>query len=213
MARIKFVGRETRRGALPMVCLVCGEDAVARLRRRFTWHPAWVYAFIFTGLLPYWIVVQIIGKDRAIDLPMCRWHRHYWLIRFGILMASLVAILIFNFVLAIIAASLNWEGWVCWPFWLMLLGWFAEIFALQFMGLRAVEITDNSITLTNISPIFAEEFQAFRQKRKSPRDEDEYDDEQPPRRRREQTEDPENDRERPPRRRRRRDEDYDDYED
>ena len=38
MARIKFIGRETRRGALPMLCMVCGEDAVTRLRRRFTWH-------------------------------------------------------------------------------------------------------------------------------------------------------------------------------
>jgi hypothetical protein len=208
MARIKFVGRDTRRGALPMVCLVCGEDAVMRLRRRFTWHPAWVYAFIFAGGLPYWIMVQLIGKSRAIDLPMCRWHRHYWQIRFGILVASLVAIMLFDVVLMIIAAVLNWGNWVCWPFWLLFLVWFVEIFALQFIGLRAVEITDNGITLTNISPIFAEEFQAYRQKRKSAQDEDESDDEEPPRRRRTQI-DAENDRERPPRRRRR-DEDYDD---
>jgi hypothetical protein len=215
MARVTFVGRAMGRGALPKVCMICGDDAKARLRKRFTWHPPWVYLLIFTGLLPYAIGALILSKNQAVDLPMCARHRHYWTIRLGIIFASFAAILLLSFGLIAVAASQDWGGWVCSLVIFFFVAWIVEILVLQLLGLRACEITDNSITLTNISPIFVEEWRAYQRERKSRRYEDDYEDRRPRRPREaieemELIDDPEAFRERPPRRRRR---DEDDFED
>jgi hypothetical protein len=177
MARVRFSGRATRRGALPMVCMVCGDDADVRLRKRFSWHPPWVIVLIFTGLLPYVLVAFLLTKSKAVDVPMCSRHQHYWLFKFLIVAGLFVVTLFAAFGLLALAVANDLGGWVCFTIIFFFVAWLVATFLVQQFALRPVEITDDSITLGNVHEDFVEEWEAMRGERTGRRYDDEEDDE------------------------------------
>lgn len=65
----------SRDAILPPFCIKCGRPADARLlRRRFSWHPAWVYIFILIALLIYVILAAVLSKKTVLHLPLCAAH-------------------------------------------------------------------------------------------------------------------------------------------
>src|SRR5215510_6794336 len=65
----------SRDAALPPCCIKCGRPAdVKLLRRRFSWHPSWVYIFVLIGLLIYVILAAALSKRTALQLPLCSAH-------------------------------------------------------------------------------------------------------------------------------------------
>jgi hypothetical protein len=65
----------SRDAALPSCCIKCGRPADAKLlRRRFSWHPSWVYIFVLIGLLIYVILAAVLSKRTALQLPLCSAH-------------------------------------------------------------------------------------------------------------------------------------------
>src|ERR1043166_6207175 len=110
MPKITFSGNATRRGALPMVCLVCGQDADVRLRRNFSWHPPWVIVTLIAGLLPYVLIALILTKYMAVDIPMCRRHRHYWMFKFLTFFGSFMVMVALCVGFGALAVSQDWGG-------------------------------------------------------------------------------------------------------
>ena len=61
---------------LPRYCLKCGRPAAEELvRRRFSWHQSWIYAFLLIAILVYAILAAALSKRMTLHLPLCRKHR------------------------------------------------------------------------------------------------------------------------------------------
>lgn len=200
MTRIELRGRETERRQLPMVCMVCGEPAVERLRKRFSWHPPWVIVFLFIALLAYVLVALLLTKQMGVDVPVCRRHRYYWVKKFAVFFGSFLAAAALS--AGIIAAFAYLEegqhidvgGVACIVSAAAVVLWLVGVFFLQLFALRPVEITDRSITLANVSPKFieaVEQDRAARAARRRQYDDDDGDEDEDdrPRRRRSRRED------------------------
>ena len=79
-----------RFASLPPNCVKCGQPADKPFRKKFFWHPSWMYIMIlFPGLLIYAIVVLIVRKTMELDVPICA-HHHGERKRFKIIGAVLL---------------------------------------------------------------------------------------------------------------------------
>ena len=65
----------SRDAVLPPFCVKCGRPADAKLlRRRFSWHPRWIYIFILIALLIYAVLAAILSKRTTLQIPLCSAH-------------------------------------------------------------------------------------------------------------------------------------------
>lgn len=61
--------------AFPPYCIKCGRPAEGqRFRKRFSWHPMWVYIFVIVALLIYVILAAVMSKRMKLELPLCAQH-------------------------------------------------------------------------------------------------------------------------------------------
>jgi hypothetical protein len=168
---------------LPRVCMKCGARATTSKVIQFAWYPPWLLALVPFGVLPFLLVVALITKRQRVKVPFCDEHvNHFFLIRvmralgyFGFFGAPVL------FGIGIAANPRgNLAGYLCVGWIVLILLYFAavRVFALL-TKIRPTEITDTSVTLTNVSEEFARAME----------DDDEDDDDdrptekQPPRRR------------------------------
>jgi hypothetical protein len=64
-----------RDAVLPPYCLKCGRPAGPDfLRRQFSWHQSWIYAFLLIAVLAYAILAAILSKRMTLRLPLCAVH-------------------------------------------------------------------------------------------------------------------------------------------
>lgn len=155
---------EVERDRLPAVCMRCGEPATVRKRKGFAWHPPWVIVLIFVAVLVYIIVAAILTKRMTVQAPLCDKHRNHWLGRALIIWLSLAGLLALGFGGFMLAAALEDERggqselfpFVCIGSLVAGLVWLIVLAVLQTTAIRPTEITDRSITLTGVSPLFVE---------------------------------------------------------
>ncbi|HEY2784132.1 MAG TPA: hypothetical protein VGJ05_04080 [Fimbriiglobus sp.] len=237
MARIRLDERECRKNKLPMVCMVCGDDADEYVRKKFAWEPGWVYLPIVLGggILLVLILVLILRKSMTVYCPLCYQHRSHWVRRaiwcWGLLAAWLIGLV----VLIAIGSGIKGNDHVG-PFvvggLLFTLVMFVVVGMISTRGVRPKEITDYDITLVGVHDDFEEAAEkeldaaeyARRRRRRRDRDDEEdeiEEDDRPrgsdpgyevidddrPRRRRQYEEDENENDDDRPRRRRHRDED------
>jgi hypothetical protein len=188
MARIKLRRRECNDP--PMICMMCGEPAVERLGKRFSWHPPWVIALIIAGLLPYVLVAMSLNKKMRVKVAVCERHIHYWRNKFFVFFGSFLALCVLSVGWLVFAFVLDEEqhvdlgGLICGLPVVGVIIWLTAIFVLQQLAMRPVEITDRSITFLNVSPEFADAVEDDREDRAKRRERDDGgEDEQAPRRR------------------------------
>jgi hypothetical protein len=60
---------------LPRVCMLCGVRAVAYKERRFRWFPPWLIVTIPLGLIPYFILTEVLTMRMAVWVPCCKEHQ------------------------------------------------------------------------------------------------------------------------------------------
>jgi hypothetical protein len=59
---------------LPPFCIKCGQTATTSLKKKFYWHPTWMFVFILVGIIVY-IIVALIARTRMdVQLPLCDRH-------------------------------------------------------------------------------------------------------------------------------------------
>jgi hypothetical protein len=167
-------------GGLPRVCMKCGAPATTAKVIQFAWYPLWLLALVPVGVLPFLLVVALITKRQRVKVPFCDEHvNHFFLIRvmralgyFGFFGAPVL------FVLGIVVNEKgNLGPYLCVGWIVLILLYFAalRVFALL-TKIRPTEITDRSVTLTNVAEDFASTMEE---------DDDEEDDleDRPPQRR------------------------------
>jgi hypothetical protein len=101
----------SRDAVLPPCCVKCGRPADAkRLRRRFSWHPPWVYVFVLIGLLIYVILAAVLSKRTVLQLPLCSTH----LEKYKMLKMAAIVLLLGSIPEMILAGSLLPENYIGW---------------------------------------------------------------------------------------------------
>lgn len=193
MAKLRLKKRDTKAARLPPVCMVCGNECTKARKTTFSWTPMWVHVLILAGLLPYVIIHSILTKRMSVEVPLCTSDRRY----FG--MRTLMSFLtIFGAIglgglifVAIIALAGDpgeaGAGLICGFPLLVLAVAIITMIAIRFTMIRAVQITDDEITLTWVHEGFVEAVDEMREQRNRARrqeiEEDEFDADPPPRRR------------------------------
>jgi hypothetical protein len=142
--------------------------------KTFSWYPTWIWIFIVLGVLVPLIVAMCISKRMKVDAPMCDVHRNHWKWRSRFVWFGLLAVLIFGLSALIVYIDLTPQNppdatITIWTIiritWLTVsVAWLigAAIFALA--AVRPFEITDDDITLGNLSPDFVQALQIDRER-------------------------------------------------
>jgi hypothetical protein len=213
MARVRLRDTETRPSRLPEVCIVCGEPSAKFSKKVFSWYPWWAALPLFLLILPGAVTMMIFTKRRTVHVPYCSAHRRYFQTRgFLTWLPLIVFIILVPFAVLLPPFLLDPkiaddEAPIMWiVLGVCLLTAILTVVILLNTGVRATEITDDSIALTGVDEEFANGLRDLREeRRRSRRDEDDEDDDDRPRRRRRDDDDDDYD-ERP----RRRSADYED---
>src|SRR4051794_21816917 len=93
--RVRFAAGDK----LPRICLRCGvTKGVKRRPQRLQWAPPETYLALPFGLLPYVVIVALVQKVAAVQLPLCNpcdstW-RNTGLVRGGLVIGSAVAVIV-----------------------------------------------------------------------------------------------------------------------
>jgi len=158
MAKVRLGRFEAEEGRVPRVCMRCGAPATTQRERNFRWTPPWIGVLIFAGLLPYIIVARIMEKRMRVVVPLCEVHQHHWRVRAWIAGGVFVGVVGLG-ILTVVAMSGNSDtigGMLCGLTMLALFGWFVALVVCQETAIHPSEITDYSITLKRVSPMFVE---------------------------------------------------------
>jgi hypothetical protein len=195
MATVRLGRYELEDYDLPKVCMRCGARAVVYRQRRFRWFPGWLIITFPLGILPYFIITEVLTKRMEVWVPCCEEHkkRPLWptLVNVGSL-ATLVAVAV---VLALIFNDAGATAAICGLGMLAFLVWCFAALIISTPAIRPTEITDRSITLKGVCEEFIEALEADRRGEDDGNDRDDR-----PRRKRRRLDDDEDDR---PRARRR----------
>jgi hypothetical protein len=157
MASIKVYRDEADGDYFPRVCMRCGAPADADVSQNFAWMPPWVHILLFIGLAPWLIVALILRRTMRVMAPMCDRHRGHWRVRklyiwlgllfWVVLAVGLIALanrLPQDAVTPLLAACLFGS-----------LLWLVVGLVLVHGSIRATEITDKRIELSNVHKAFA----------------------------------------------------------
>jgi hypothetical protein len=161
MARVRLEGWNGQVVDVPPVCVQCGAPATTFPEREFSWHPRWLYFLLLLGLIPAAVAVLILTKKMRMAVPFCAAHAGHWNSRLLVIIGGVVGfpvlfILIFSTAKAGPGPGISLQevllGMTC----LAVVGWIGLIIILAATEIRPREITDTSITLLGVSPLFVE---------------------------------------------------------
>lgn len=163
MAQVRLGRLEAEEGLLPPVCLRCGQPATGYQRRTYSWHPSWVHILHVATVWPLALAALLTRKRLQVCAPYCDEHRATARRRRLVLISGLG-----GFGAMLIAIWLNEGGFgslldspLYVSYFLSLL-WLARLGILRINMIRPKEITDDSITLTGVSPTFVSQHRAER---------------------------------------------------
>lgn len=158
MAKVRLGRYEVEELGLPPVCMRCGAPAVTHRKKKFSWYPPWINVIAPLALLPFAIVAALLTKRMTVQVPFCAAHKRHWFWRSFILFVSFVGIVALAIGGLVLASHLrpraNLEPFAGGALLGGLILWAIIAFFVQLTGIRPKEITDRSITLTNVSENF-----------------------------------------------------------
>ena len=164
MAIVRLTLDEAADGYLPETCLKCGQKAEHWVKKKFSWHPSWIWILLLAGVLPFAIVAAILTKRATMLAPMCTAHRRHWMIRTAVMVIGLLAIVVLIVLLIVVSSEPPGRRNDLLPaiFGFALVGggfaWIVAMIVLGLAGIRPQEITDYDLTLQGVSDQFADDF-------------------------------------------------------
>jgi hypothetical protein len=150
---------------VPDLCMKCGAPAEVRTDKTFAWYPPWVYVLILVNILVFAIVALVLTKKKRVPVPLCAAHRNHWLWRQLALVGGFVLLVVLIVLFVVVASNTrprggeDYTGWVCGGGVAALVVWLIAAAVLQTSAIRPTEITDHSITLTNVSKAFVRAYE------------------------------------------------------
>lgn len=172
MPRVRLLSSEVRAGAMPPTCIICGGPAAAFVPKQFVWRPKWIsigFLLLVITLIPA-IVIVILGVIRTrrmtVDCPVCDRHRSYWAWRGFWTYAPLLVLAVTTVVMAVLAINERIPGRV-FPFVFLttafvFIVWGVTASFIQRTSLKAVEITNDDITLARVHARFLDQIRLAR---------------------------------------------------
>jgi len=142
--------------ALPDVCMKCGADSTVRPMKTFSWMPYWA------RFMPYGVGLAFM-KRRRVPVPLCDRHKSHWVMRYIVIFGGLAAFLLLFILGGVMAAASDGPGGDPLKILAILmfvvggilfLAWLVTAIVLGVTQINVFEITDDTITLRNVSPEF-----------------------------------------------------------
>jgi hypothetical protein len=164
MATLTLMRAERHGETLPDVCVRCGHPATARKAKTFNWFSPWVYFTLLLlivpliGVIAFLLTATIATKRMGVTLPLCREHLHHWRWRTLTILFTFLLLCLIGLAGLLVAMDRNINpdiGELTCPCCAVgLMGWMIQAIILHLTSIRAISITDYSITLSGISPRF-----------------------------------------------------------
>jgi hypothetical protein len=172
VARLKLYRSQTTADDLPPVCMACGRPAVTYLNRTFSWSPWWAsFVAVILLLTPLHflsvVIAREVTKEITISAPVCPNHLGYWSRRrrwlgLSILFLFLCWVGVFAFAELMPGLGKNekdmLEDAVLYGGPGSFVAWLVVALVVHFQSVRAVSVTDRSVTLAGVSPEFVSFF-------------------------------------------------------
>ena len=151
MAELRLKGSQTRADRLPEVCMACGQPSATHKNKNFAWYPKWTLLLIFVHVLVFAIVASLLTKRMRVDVPLCDKHSGYFWKRLVLILLSCLLLALIGLGGGILVADQfgnDAAGIVCLGASVLFLLWLVMVVVIQQTMIRAKEITDRSITLS-----------------------------------------------------------------
>jgi hypothetical protein len=180
MSEVRITRAEAE-GSLPMVCMVCGARAARMVSKRFQWDAVRGGTGIAVGPMasPLGQVLSFAtSRFMTVQAPLCRRHEGHWAAKWWTLGIGCGTVMLLQMVLIVTLVTLlvmrldRGVPWVLFPGMVVTFGVFigmvVRLSVLLLRSVHAVAITNEGITLTNVSGRFAEAVRAERREAKPP---------------------------------------------
>ena len=170
---------EVRKNLLPPVCVVCGAPAVVRRDRKFSWFPSWTWVIVLVSWLIGLILMVALTKTMRVRLPACAEHEGYWrrrgtFLAIGwVLTLSICAVLIVFLGLQPEQRQRALAVPPCGTSATTFVTWIVMLIVVCNRGVRAIQISERSITLAGVHERFDSALEADRDRDRAESDADE----------------------------------------
>jgi hypothetical protein len=166
MAQVKLGRYEAEEGQLPPLCVCCGTQATHYKAQWFSWQPTWSYLVFGLTIWPLLFLGLLLRKRMRVLLPFCDTHRRHLQVQKYVargLLAVLLGVLIACLVLVVQSGEDgSYAVQPLFLFWLDGLPVMIALLLLRIGTVRAIEITDDSITLGEVAEDFMKQREAER---------------------------------------------------
>lgn len=164
MATVTITAREAEDGLLPPVCVLTGGRTGDQIEHEFECVPRTL--FLLSLCVPFGrLIRRISAREMTVTLPMKgRFHWHWrWrsMVMYGLLVLCLItagAGVLCQHTLPQLTTAVSVAGLA------LLLAFFVMAGVYTVTTIRAVDISDDGITLTNVHPKFAAALDSFRER-------------------------------------------------
>jgi hypothetical protein len=189
MSNVKLTSAEVD-GKLPLVCMVCGARASLTVTKQFNWNPLQGGTGIAVGPMASPLgqaVAMATTRWKKVQTPLCSRHKHYWFAEWwalGLGCGPALFLVLIVVVAALVLAALKRDNlipWVVFPLVAVIFGLIIftmiRLLVMRLRSIHALAMTDDDITLTNVSDEFVEAVKDQRRKAKASRRQAPVDDE------------------------------------
>jgi hypothetical protein len=162
MPSLLLARSEVEEYELPPVCMRCGAPAAGYKTRRFRWCPTWVTLTIFLGILPYFIIGDLMTRRMKVRVPYCKAHQKRPLLPYLVYAGILLALVASAIGLLVVFQHADWRGYICPGGFLAFFAWCIAAAVIGTSPIRPARITDTTITLKGVCEEFIEALGADR---------------------------------------------------
>jgi hypothetical protein len=164
MAKIRISRPEAGGEQFPRLCMRCGRPADVDVPQTFHWKPSWIIVLLFFGLWPYFLLTMLMRKSMRVVAPMCRDHAGHWRNRALYYWFGILFWIVYLVGVGTVVDSLPIETQRVFVFGGLLAAiiWLVSVPIYSNSGIKASEINERSIILTNVHKDFANGWYARR---------------------------------------------------
>lgn len=152
---------------MPPACIICGRPVATFVSKQFVWRPKWIsWSFVLLLCLAIpGVLLLILGalrtKRMTVECPVCERHRNYWAWRGFWVYAPLLVLAICTVIMSILALMGQIPAT---SFPILFLGvafllmiWAGAAMIIQRTSIKAINITDEDITLEPVHAAFLDQ--------------------------------------------------------
>ncbi|WP_020471259.1 hypothetical protein [Zavarzinella formosa] len=156
MANVTLTARECRKKLLPSVCMRCGKPAVTTVEKTFLYYPSWLFFLSFWSVWGALVDAVTLSGAMTLDAPVCRRHRTHWATRTRVVaISTMTFVFLFVGVIWYLAAPQvkhdpDSSVDLCTGTLFASVAWFGLVLFFHITVIKAIRITPDLITLTQV---------------------------------------------------------------